>query len=70
MKDYSGKNLPRKMNKILLITNLVLFLLALGIGIASMYYGETTSWVGMMLVMLVAVTNIVVSWKRLRGKNI
>ncbi len=70
MKDFSGKGLSRKTNKIVLITNVVLLVLALSIGVVSVYYHETVTWVGMVCVILVSVINIVVSWKRLRGKNI
>ncbi len=69
-RDYSGKHFSRKMNKGLLITNLILLVCALGLMIANIHYDEVTVAIGMGLVVLVSAINSTLAILRLKGKKI
>lgn len=69
-KDYSGKNLSRRMNTGLLIVNLILLVCAVWLMIANLRYEEYTIAVAMGLVGLVAIANGVSAVLRLKGKKI
>lgn len=69
-KDYSGKNLSRRMNKGLLIVNLILLVCAVWLMIVNIRYEEYTTAVAMGLVGLVSVVNGILAILRLKGKKI
>lgn len=69
-KDYSGKNLSRRMNTGLLIVNLILLVCAVWLMIANIQHEEYTIAVAMGLVGLVAIANGVSAVLRLKGKKI
>lgn len=69
-KDYSGKQFSRKMNKGLLIVNIILLVCAVGLFVANIRYEEYTSAVGMGLVAVVSIVNGTLAFLRLKGKKI
>ncbi len=69
-KDYSGKQFSRKMNKGLLIVNIILLICAVGLLVANIRYEEYTSAVAMGLVAVVALANGTLAFLRLKGKKI
>lgn len=69
-KDYSGKRFSRKMNKGLLIVNIILLVCAVGLLVANIRYEEYTSAVGMGLVAVVSIVNGTLAFLRLKGKKI
>lgn len=69
-KDYSGKQFSRKMNKGLLIVNIILLVCAVGLLVANIRYEEYTSAVAMGLVAVVALANGTLAFLRLKGKKI
>lgn len=69
-RDYSGKNFSRKMNKGLLVTNIIVFFLAAAVLGGSLYYEEEVSVVAMLLVMIVSAGNAIMSFLRLKGKRL
>lgn len=69
-KDYSGKQFSRKMNKGLLIVNIILLVCAVGLLVANIRYEEYTSAVAMGLVAIVALANGTLAFLRLKGKKI
>lgn len=69
-KDYSGKRFSRKMNKSLLIVNIILLVCAVGLLVANIRYEEYTSAVAMGLVAVVALANGTLAFLRLKGKKI
>ena len=69
-RDYSGKNFSRKMNKGLLIANVIVFLFAaVALGVA-IYHDEVVIFIAMTLVMVASAGNVVMSWLRLKGKKL
>ncbi len=69
-KDYSGKQFSRKMNKGLLIVNIILLVCAVGLLVANIRYEEYTSAVAMGLVAVVSIANGTLAFLRLKGKKI
>lgn len=69
-KDYSGKQFSRKMNKGLLIVNIILLVCAVGLLVANIRYEEYTTAVAMGLVAVVALANGTLAFLRLKGKKI
>lgn len=69
-KDYSGKRFSRKMNKGLLIVNIILLVCAVGLLVANIRYEEYTTAVAMGLVAVVALANGTLAFLRLKGKKI
>lgn len=69
-KDYSGKNFSRKMNKGLLIVNLILLVCAVWLLIANIQHEEYTVAIGMGLVGIVSIANGTLAFLRLKGKTI
>lgn len=67
-KDFNGKQLTPKANKVLLILNIVIFLAAAFVLVGSMRHDEMVIVVAMALVMLGAAGNTVMSWIRLKQK--
>lgn len=69
-RDYSGKSLSPKQNKVLLGINTVLFLIAAAALGVAIYHKEVVIAVAMLLVMMVSAGNAIMSWLRLKGKKI
>lgn len=69
-KDYSGKQFSRKMNKSLLIVNIILLVCAVWLLVANIRYEEYTTAVAMGLVVVVALANGTLAFLRLKGKKI
>ena len=69
-KDYSGKQFSRKMNKNLLIANIILLVCAVWLLVANIRYEEYTTAVAMGLVAIVALANGTLAFLRLKGKKI
>lgn len=69
-KDYSGKRFSRKMNKSLLIVNIILLVCAVELLVANIRYEEYTTAVAMGLVAVVALANGTLAFLRLKGKKI
>ncbi|CCZ49197.1 MAG TPA: hypothetical protein K8W02_09700 [Mediterranea massiliensis] len=69
-KDYSGKQFSRKMNKSLLIVNIILLVCAVWLLVANIRYEEYTTAVAMGLVAIVALANGTLAFLRLKGKKI
>lgn len=69
-RDYSGKNFSRKMNKGLLIANLIVFLFAAAALGVAIYHEEVVISIAMTLVMVASAGNVVMSWLRLKGKKL
>lgn len=69
-KDYSGKRFSRKMNKGLLIVNIILLICDVWLLVANIRYEEYTTAVAMGLVAVVALANGTLAFLRLKGKNI
>lgn len=69
-KDYSGKRFSRKMNKSLLIVNIILLICAVWLLVANIRYEEYTTAVAMGLVVVVALANGTLAFLRLKGKKI
>lgn len=68
-RDYSGRQMSRKMSKVLLIVNIICFLFAVVCLAGSLSYKEVVSSVAMLLVMLVACYNVFVCWRNLKEKK-
>ena len=56
-KDYSGKNFSRKMNKWLLVVNVILLVCAVWLLVANIKYEEYTTAIAMGLVGVVSIAN-------------
>ena len=69
-RDYSGKSLSPKQNKVLLGINIVLFLIAAAALGVAIYHKEVVIAVAMLLVMMVSAGNAIMSWLRLKDKKI
>lgn len=69
-KDYSGKNFSRKMNKGLLIVNIILLVCAVWLLVANIKYEEYTSAIAMGGVAVVSIANGILAFLRLKGKKI
>ena len=69
-KDYSGKNFSRKMNRWLLVVNVVMLVCAVWLLVAHIRYEEYTTAIGMGLVVVVSVANGILAFLRLKGKKI
>ncbi len=69
-KDYSGKRFSRKMNKSLLIVNIILLICAVWLLVANIRYEEYTTAVAMGLVAVVALASGMLAFLRLKGKKI
>lgn len=69
-KDYSGKNFSRKMNKGLLIVNIILLVCAVWLLVANIKYEEYTSAIAMGGVAIVSIANGILAFLRLKGKKI
>lgn len=69
-KDYSGKQFSRKMNKSLLIVNIILLVCAVWLLVANIRYEEYTTAVAMGFVAIVALANGTLAFLRLKGKKI
>lgn len=65
-RDYSGRRMSRKMNKVLLVINIVLFFIAAAVLAGNLYYEETVGSVAMLLVMLVSCGNAFSCWRNLK----
>ena len=65
-RDYSGKSLSPKANKVLLIVNIVLFFIAAAALGGSLYFKEEVTVVAMLLVMIVSCYNAFNAWRNLR----
>ena len=68
-RDYSGRRMSRKMNKVLLTVNIVLFFVAATVLAGNLYYEETVGTVAMLLVMMAACYNAFNSWRNLKEKK-
>lgn len=69
-RDYSGKSFSRKMNKGLLIVNVILFFIAaVALGVA-IYHEEVVISIAMTLVMVASAGNAIMSWLRLKGRRL
>lgn len=77
MKDFSGNNLSRKVNKTLLVVNSVVLVLAVAVLIFSIVWLGTQAalsdslviWIAMALVIAVSVGNVTMLWKRLKQQK-
>lgn len=69
-KDYSGKNFSRKMNKGLLIVNIILLVCAVWLLVVNIKYEEYTSAIAMGGVAIVSIANGTLAFLRLKGKKI
>ena len=69
-KDYSGKQFSRKMNKSLLIVNIILLVCAVWLLVANIKYEEYTTVIAMGLVGVVSIANGTLAFLRLKGKKI
>lgn len=69
-KDYSGKNFSRKMNKGLLVVNVILLVCAVWLLIVNIQHEEYTPAIGMGLVVVVSIANGTLAFLRLKGKKI
>lgn len=69
-KDYSGKNFSRKMNKWLLVVNVILLVCAVWLVVANIKYEEYTTAIAMGLVGVVSIANGTLAFLRLKGKKI
>lgn len=69
-KDYSGKQFSRKMNKGLLIVNIILLVCAVWLLVANIKYEEYTSAIAMGGVAIVSIANGILAFLRLKGKKI
>ena len=69
-KDYSGKNFSRKMNKWLLVVNVILLVCAVWLLVANIKYEEYTTAIAMGLVGVVSIANGTLAFLRLKGNKI
>lgn len=69
-KDFSGKKLSPKGNKVLLILNIFIFVAAACVLAGSIIHDEVVSVVAMLLVMIASAGNAIMSWIRLKGKKL
>lgn len=69
-KDYSGKNFSRKMNKWLLVVNVILLVCSVWLLVANIKYEEYTTAIAMGLVGVVSIANGTLAFLRLKGKKI
>lgn len=69
-RDYSGKSFSRKMNKGLLIVNVILFFIAAAALGVAIYHEELVISIAMLLVMVASAGNAIMSWLRLKGKRL
>lgn len=70
MKDYSGKNLSPRMNRWLLVVNIILLICSVWLVVANIQHNEISSAVCMGIVGVVALFNGILAWLRLLGKKI
>ena len=70
MKDYSGKNLSPRMNRWLLVVNIILLVCSVWLVVANIQHDEISSAVCMSIVGVVALCNGILAWLRLLGKKI
>ena len=69
-KDYSGKQLSPKTNKVLLALNILIFLAAAFVLVVSLKHDEMVMVVGMSLVMVASAGNAIMSFIRLKGRKL
>lgn len=70
MKDYSGKNLSPRMNRWLLVVNIILLICSVWLVVANIQHDEISLAVCMGIVGVVALFNGILAWLRLLGKKI
>ena len=69
-KDYSGKQLSPKTNKVLLVLNILIFFAAAFVLVVSLKHDEVVMVVGMSLVMVASAGNAIMSFIRLKGRKL
>lgn len=69
-KDYSGKKISRKMNKWLLVVNVILLVCSAWLLVANIQHEEYIPAIGMGIVVVVSISNGTLAFLRLKGKKI